>query len=944
MLTRCKLLGALLIPFTGMLLCMLGAASAAPAVRPPVHPPASAGQPGAAVATAAIVQRTLPNGLKVLVWPRHTAPVVTTMMWYHVGSRDEVPGETGLAHFLEHLLFKGTHRLAKGEIDRLTYQNGGSNNAVTFNDYTAFEFNFPRRNWKVALRIEADRMRNCVFDRKEFEAERQVVMEERRGGQDDPEQAFGEQLSTLLFQVHPYRNPVIGWMGDIRRVPRDTVYAFYQRFYVPGNATLVITGDVDPAEALASAAQAFQAVPKLPVPQHQVITEPAQVAERRMRVTLPTQVARVALEFSGPPRRSPDVYALEILQDVLTEGRTSRLYRRLVDGDQTVADLDGTLGAFRDAGELTFNANLKSGIAPEVVESAVWQEFERLKREPITPGELDRAKNQFYSEWVNGLQTANQLASVLGESDAVSGIGYLQTLVARIQAVTLADVQRAAETYLRREHAVIGYLDPSGEPRGKGRESAPGDESGTRIRGAYPAARSRAARVRPAPVRQRPAARAQSVGFAPLEPVERRLPNGLHLILLENHDLPTVTLTARIDAGSFQDTDQTAGLANMTARMLDEGTRNRDHQAISAALEQVGASFAVSTGGETTVATLDSLSPRTEDLLPLFAELLRAPQFPEDRLEAERERLLVELRESADDAGYVAREAFDALVYGAHPAHRPVAGTAATVRRLTRNDLAEFHQRYYRPENTTIVAVGDFRAPALLAHLTEVFGDWPALGPRSIPRFPDPVRQAGIVARHIPMNKTQAQVILGHLGVRRRSPDFVPLRVMDTILGEGVSGGFTARIPYQLRDVQGLAYTVSSSITGSAGREPGVFIAALGTDPAKAQTAVAALLKEIRRIRSAGVTEQELAEAERYLADSYVFDFQTHGQLARYLQAADYYELGYNYRQRFPALVRRVTRADVLRTARQYLDPEHYLLVVVGPEPKSGARNGRSGK
>jgi zinc protease len=405
----------------------------------------------------------------------------------------------------------------------------------------------------------------------------------------------------------------------------------------------------------------------------------------------------------------------------------------------------------------------------------------------------------------------------------------------------------------------------------------------------------------------------------------------VRLILLEKHDLPSVTISARITAGSNQDTDAEAGLADMTARMLDEGTHRHDYNAISSALEQVGASFSATTSRETTDATLQALSRYAGDLVPLFAELLRSPSFPGDRLEQERSRRLVELQEELDDAGIVARQEFNKLVYGAHPAHRPAGGTPQTVKALTQGALERFHERYYRPDATTLIAVGDFRTQDLLDRLTAAFGDWTATAPATSEPLPAVQRQAEARSTRIVMEKAQTQIVLGHLGITRTNPDFLPLKVMDTILGEGVSGGFTARIPYQLRDVQGLAYTVGSSITSSAGREPGVFVAALGTEPKNEKTAVAALLKEIRKIRAAPVTPQELSEAERYLADSYVFSFQTNAQLAAYLDAVQYYGLGYNYRQQFVRDVRKVSRADVERVAQKYLDPEHVTLVVVGP-------------
>lgn len=406
----------------------------------------------------------------------------------------------------------------------------------------------------------------------------------------------------------------------------------------------------------------------------------------------------------------------------------------------------------------------------------------------------------------------------------------------------------------------------------------------------------------------------------------------MRLVLLENHALPSVVLSTRIEAGSFDETDARSGLANMTARMLDEGTTRRDHEQIAAALEQVGAQFGVTTGGSTTYAELHTLSRFLPSLLGLYSELLRSPAFPEDRFQLDRSRLLVDLKEKQDDAATVARDAFDELVYGKHPAHRPVEGSEATLTALSVEDLEAFHRRYYRPDRATLVAVGDFKTDTLLAGLTRAFGPWEASGDGGRPARPAVSRQGERRVRRITMDKSQTQIVLGHLGITRANPDYLPLLVMDTILGEGVGGGFTARIPYQLRDVQGLAYTVGSSITGTAGKEPGVFAASLGTEPAKADRAVAALLAEVKRIEAEPVTEKELREATRYLADSYVFDFQTNSQLADYLQAVQFYGLGWNYRQKFVETVGRVTREDLQRVARKYLDPEHYTLVVVGPD------------
>jgi len=916
-----------------LLLAALGAPAALAGVPTPPRP-----APGPGFSLAPVARKTLPNGLRVLVWPRRTAPVVTTMLWYRVGSRDEQPGATGLAHFLEHLLFKGTERLKKGEIDRLTYQYAGTNNAFTFNDYTAYEFNFPREHWEVALRIEADRMRNCRFDAAEFEAERQVVMEERRGGQDDPSRRFGEQIGTALFTAHPYRNPVIGWMEDLKRVTRDEVYAFYRRHYTPGNATLVITGDVSAEEALRAAGKAFARVPALPAPPRRVVSEPERVpGQRRVDSVLPTQVPRVSISFPGPPRGHRDAAALALLDYTLSRGRLSRLHRRLVDGDAVSAETASSFGLYREAGELNVDADVSPTATPDRVEAALWEEIEELHAAPPPEREFERARNQFFADWVTGLETANDLANLLGEADATGGIERLERLWAGVRAATPEDVRRVAREYLRRDRAVIGRLLPQGaasveprplsaEPRASRREWRVGRGWGARAgaRTLEPGTRHRDLPT------GNPEPGTRSPGFAALRPLERRLPNGMRLLLLENRDVPAVQFSLRLDAGAHRDPPDRPGAAAFTARLLDQGAGGRDHEAISEALEQVGAVFDTETARETTRVDLRCLSAHAGALLPLYAALITAPEFPAVRAARERARWLVELAAEEDDAGVVAGRALRALVFGDHPAGRPVDGTAETAARLTRDDAMRFHRAYYRPENATLAVVGDFRAADLLPRLEAAFGRWERGTPQA-PVPPPPARQQEARERRIPLDKTQTRILLGHLGVRRADPDFLPLLVMDTILGEGVGGGFTARIPYQLRDVEGLAYSVSSSITSTAGREPGLFVAVIGTAPEKEAAAVAGLRREIRRLRAAGVTATELREAVAYLGGSYVFSFQTHAQFADYLLAVTYYDLGFDYRREFTTALGRVTREDVLRVARKHLDPDRASLVVVGP-------------
>ena len=295
------------------------------------------------------VRRTvLDNGLVVLTKELHTSPIVTSMIWYRVGSRNEELGQTGKSHFLEHMLFKGTHRFKKGQIDLLTLKNGGSNNAFTSQDFTAYYFNFASDRWNIALEIEADRMVNCIFDPEEFEAEKKVVIEELKGGLDSPWGLLMQEVNAAAYKVHPYRNPIIGWLGDVERATAEEQQAYYQKNYQPNNAILSIAGDFDSDRVLDDVMKLFGGIPAGNPPVPVKISEPEQKGEKRILVRWRSRVPRIAIAYHAPAIATSDSYALHLLGIILSEGKSSRLYQRLVERDQTVTFVSADYGESKD--------------------------------------------------------------------------------------------------------------------------------------------------------------------------------------------------------------------------------------------------------------------------------------------------------------------------------------------------------------------------------------------------------------------------------------------------------------------------------------------------------------------------------------------------------------------------------------------------------------------
>ena len=411
------------------------------------------------------------------------------------------------------------------------------------------------------------------------------------------------------------------------------------------------------------------------------------------------------------------------------------------------------------------------------------------------------------------------------------------------------------------------------------------------------------------------------------------LDNGLKVLLVENPSIPTVSLNASVLSGARYDPESKAGLAIMVSRLLDEGTENRTSLEIADAIESVGGAIESDGSFERIMVSAGVLTKDVDLGLELLADLLIRPVFPQEYVDKEKARTLSEIASAKDRPQVVAGWAFNELVYEDHPLHRPSHGYPSTVERLTRNDLREFHQKYFVPNNVILSIVGDFRVTDLLPKIQKTFGGWPPK-PVAFPSYPKPVRQTGKRRKFITMPAQQLNIYLGHLGVTRTNPDYYALQLLDTILGGGA--GFTARIPQRLRDELGLAYTTFASITMTAGLDPGRFIAFIGTSPENMKLATEGLLNEIRRIIEEPVTAQELQDAKDYLTGSFVFAFESSPQIARFLVHAEVYGLGFDYVEKYPEHVRAVTIEDVARVAKMYLDSENYTLVVVGPVAEDG--------
>ncbi len=405
---------------------------------------------------------TLENGLRVFLIEDHRTPTVTLQVWYKVGSRDEQLGKTGISHLLEHMMFRGSKKYGRDAFSKIVQRNGGNDNAFTTEDYTTYFENMPSDKIDTLIDLESDRMADLLIDQKLFDTERNVVLEERRlRTEDDPVSDLLEQVEAAAFEAHPYHNPVIGWFSDIKQLSRDELYNHYKTYYGPNNAVLVIAGDFKTEELLPKIETSFGKIKSGNAPPAVKSVEPRQRGERRVTLRRPAELPFVSIAYHTPNLASRDSYALDVLTTILAEGDSSRLYNSLVYEDQIALSVEGDYSRLSiDPNLVYFFAQVMPGVSPSDVENAIYDELDRIKKEPIPEKELEKAKNQIESSFVFSQDSLFGRAYLVGQYEILDQLGMLGDYITGIREVTAQDVMNVARKYLSQDNRTVGILVP----------------------------------------------------------------------------------------------------------------------------------------------------------------------------------------------------------------------------------------------------------------------------------------------------------------------------------------------------------------------------------------------------------------------------------------------------------------------------------------------------
>ena len=434
-----------------------------------------------------IRKTVLDNGLTVVLREMHHAPVASFWVWYRVGSRNEHAGLTGVSHWVEHMLFKGTPAYPQGEFDKAIAREGGMFNGMTWLDFTTYFETLPADRIDLALRVEADRMSNAVFDPEETELERTVIISERQGNENSPGFLLGEALQASAFQAHSYHHSVIGWQCDLESMTREQLYQHYRTFYTPNNAIIAVAGDFDANQMLARVQELFGSIPPGPALRPFTMKEPQQRGERRVIVEGPGTTQYLEIAFRAPDATHPDYYPLVILDTILggpkgmslwgggTSNRSSRLYKALVE-TELASDADSSMSSTIDPYLFSFSATVRQGRTLAEVEEALLAEIQRVIDEPVSQAELQKAIKQTRAQFAYSSESVTDQGYWLGFSEIVSDTSWFEGFLDRLGAVTVDDILRVARTYFRPSQRNVGRYVPAGDRPAGDAGSAEGEE------------------------------------------------------------------------------------------------------------------------------------------------------------------------------------------------------------------------------------------------------------------------------------------------------------------------------------------------------------------------------------------------------------------------------------------------------------------------------------
>jgi zinc protease len=847
----------------------------------------------------------LDNGLTLIVHEDHKAPIVAVNLWYHVGSKNEVPGKTGFAHLFEHLMFNGSENFDDDYFQAMQRIGATDLNGTTWLDRTNYFQNVPTSAIDVALWMESDRMGHLLgaITQEKLDEQRGVVQNEKRQGENQPYALSDELIQKACFpSEHPYSWTTIGSMEDLDAASLDDVKEWFKTYYGPNNTVLAIAGDITPTVALKKVKKYFGDIPSGPP-----------IAKQDKWIAKRTETHRQIAEDRVPQARlyrvwniaewgSADASYLDLVSDVLASGKNSRLYKRLVYDDQIATDISAYIQTFEIAGIFQVEATAKAGVELSLVEKVVDEELQRFLKEGPTEKELRRFKSQYKARFIRGIERIGGFggkSDILARNTVYGGTpDYYKKTLATIKNATAADLLSAAQRWLSDGDYVLEI-----HPYVEGKASEVGAD------------RSKLPDTDEPPL----------VSFPTLQRAE--LSNGLKIVLAERHDVPIIDFRLLVDAGYAADQFAAPGTARLAMDVMDEGTATYTSLEINEKLQELGATLSTGASLDVSTVRLNTLTEQLQPSLDLFSDVVLNPSFPDNEFQRLQKQSLARIQREKSTPIQMALRVFPGLLYGdKHAYGLPLtgSGTEASVQGLKKKDLTDFHKTWFKPNNATLVITGDVKLKEIQPKLEKLFKGWKKgkMPTKNIATVADKDKSVVYIVDR-PGSK-QSIIFAGHLAPPRNNNQEEEIQMMNNILG----GNFTSRINMNLREDKHWTYGAQSFIWGAKGQRP--FIAYSPVQSDKTADSMQEILNELNGVIGVNPpTEDELEKNRLNELLGLPGNWETISSVAGSASEVVQYGLPDDYFKKYAGKIQGMKLADV-KKATGVLKPNNLVWVIVG--------------
>ena len=815
-------------------------------------------------------QFVLDDRLSCVFEQRKATGVIAVQIWVKVGSRDEVLGQAGITHFIEHLIFKGTKRVKANEMASRIESLGGSINAFTSYDNTVYHIVVPKQAFEEGLDLLVDAVYNPSFPEDEVEKENKVVLEEIKMGEDDPQRKLFKELFAIAYDGKPYGRPIIGYEETVKGITREDIRKYFKDHYEPENMVVVIVGDFDEAVAKAFLEKSLEnrknrskVRPKAGDAAVGNGGEKARVIERDLRE------GYLAISYPIPPVVHPDTPALEVLGTILGDGESSRLQEQLKNRQGIVPNIGTYFFAPRDGGLLVVYATFKGGDYAPIV-AAVDKEVKRLLNGGASDWELTKAKNMIEASYIYGAETAQGRARQIGNFMTLTGDPeFIDNYLKAIDKVTAADVKNALRKYVTDKEKSLVVLSPK-----KGSN-----------------------------------------------PHTFKLKNGMTYTINRNTASPSLSFRIGFVGGLKEEPKGKNGVFNLLSKMLLKGTKEKDAHAIAKEIDLLAGSVSAFTGRNVFGLSGGFLSKDMKSALTLLQELLVSSEFREKEMKTAMEEIHSEIRQRDDDPISGAFRKFNEALYNGHPYGKDPTGTEEDVEGLTLAELRKFYAQYVNPENAVLSISGDVNEVELKALVEQLFSGWKGKSPKlrkEIPQLP--------AVRNVPVKKDmmQTHMVFGFYGPGLIDKDRHAVEVMSAVLS-----GMGGRIHKILREDKPYAYALT--FFNQMAYETGAMGIYIGTDGRHVKEVEAIVKAEIERLRKEGFTDKEITDAKRYITGNHYIRKQSNGSIATDMCLDTMYGMKAGYFKEWPSFIEKVKKEDVNEAAKKYLDLTKMVQVTYGP-------------